>query len=133
MDGDRQRNGTGKVSGARAAALLAALFAITFNFLQPLAHAALMRDATPSTLWTVLCTTPTADQGNDSGSAPTIAQDHKCCLGLAFAPALLAPPEQFIVLPPVALASRPLVAVEPTAAVGIRDGPSSPRGPPSFA
>jgi len=35
-------------SGWRATALAVALFAITLNFLQPLAHAALMRGGEPS-------------------------------------------------------------------------------------
>ena len=38
--------------GWRAMALAIALFAITLNFLQPLAHAAMMRDGAPSALWT---------------------------------------------------------------------------------
>ena len=48
-------------AGWRASALAVALFAITLNFLQPLAHAAMMRDGMPSTLWTVFCNSSAAD------------------------------------------------------------------------
>ena len=41
--------------GWRGMARAVALFAITLNFLQPLAHAALMRDGAPSALWTAMC------------------------------------------------------------------------------
>ena len=46
MDMSRRRSD----QGWRAAALAAALFAITLNFLQPLAHAALMRSGAPAKL-----------------------------------------------------------------------------------
>src|SRR5262249_39305786 len=46
------------VTGWRAATFAAALFAITLNFLQPLAHAALLRDGGPvaaASLWGAFC------------------------------------------------------------------------------
>ena len=42
-------------SPMRALGLAVALFAITLNFLQPLAHAAMMRSGAPETLWTAFC------------------------------------------------------------------------------
>ncbi len=47
-----------------------ALFAITLNFLQPVVHAALMRDGAPSALWTVFCNATAADPDGKSGSVP---------------------------------------------------------------
>ena len=124
-------------AGWRALALAVALFAITLNFLQPLAHAAMMRDGMPSTLWTVFCNSSAADpdgQGADpSGKAPTAAGQHDCCLGLAQAPAIAAPPVLFVAIEPVATFVPPLPATGPVSPAGIRDGPTRPRGPPSFA
>ena len=123
-------------TGARALALMAALFAVTLNFLQPLAHAALMRDGAPGTLWTAFCDSMAAEPGqNKTGkpaSVPMAAADHECCLGLAHAPALIAPSTDFRALPPVVAVAAPSLPVEQPLAVGIRDGPSQPRGPPSF-
>jgi hypothetical protein len=116
----------------RATALAAALFAITLNFLQPLAHAAMMRDGMPSTLWTVFCNATAADPDGTSGKAPMSAAQHECCLGLAHAPAISAPPVVFVAIEPVATFIAPLPAAEPTTPAGIRDGPTRPRGPPSF-
>lgn len=121
-------------SSWRATALAAALFAITLNFLQPLAHAAMMRDGAPSTLWTVFCNATAADpdgqSGGKSGKAPMSAAQHECCLGLAHAPAIAAPPALFVAIEPVATFIPPLPAAEPTTSAGIRDGPTRPRGPP---
>jgi hypothetical protein len=113
-------------------ALATALFAITLNFLQPLVHAALMRDGAPAALWTVFCDT-SADPDGGSGSVPGhAAKSHECCLGLAHAQALIEPSTYFL---PVAYAHRaapPPPATEPAKAVGIRDGPHRPRGPPTL-
>ncbi len=122
---------TASPTGGRAAALAAALFAITLNFLQPLAHAALMRDGSPSILWSVFCDSRAADP--DGKSTPVAAADHECCLGLAHAPSLAAPPDHFIALPAVSTAAATLPAPAGPTPVGIRDGPSQPRGPPTFA
>jgi hypothetical protein len=127
---DRRR----PASGWRAATFAAALFAITLNFLQPLAHAALMRDGGPMavSLWTSMCT-PSAGQDDAQDSMPAAGKIHECCLGLAHAPTPAAPPTAFVVAQPVAVTvERPLVALDALAPVGIRDGPSQPRGPPSF-
>ena len=127
---DRRRPAT----GWRAATFAAALFAITLNFLQPLAQAALMRDGGPMavSLWTSLCA-PAAGQDDPQGSMPAAGKMHECCLGLAHAPALAAPPTAFAVIEPVAVpVDHPVVALDALAPVGIRDGPSQPRGPPSF-
>ncbi|WP_422000814.1 DUF2946 family protein [Reyranella sp.] len=114
------------VEGWRAAALAVALFAITLNFLQPLAHAALMRSGGPSA-WAAICK-PGAVQ-DDQGSGPA-AQLHDCCIGLAHAPVLAAPPTEFILVERLAAIALPPQADPALAPVGIRDGPSQPRGPP---
>jgi len=123
------------VSGWRATALAVALFAITLNFLQPLAHAAMMRDGVPSAVWTVFCNSAAADpdgqSGGKSGKAPMTAAEHDCCLGLAHAPALAAPPIVFVAIEPVALPIPPLRQTERITPAGIRDGPTRPRGPPT--
>ena len=54
----------------RAVGLAVALFAITLNFLQPLAHAAMMRGGSPETLWTAFCNSTAADPDGKSGSIP---------------------------------------------------------------
>jgi hypothetical protein len=126
---DRRR----PASGWRAATFAAALFAITLNFLQPLAHAALMRDGGPMamSLWTSMCA-PSTGQDDAQDSMPAAGKIHECCLGLAHAPTLAAP-SSFVVAPLVAvIVDRPLVALDALAPVGIRDGPNQPRAPPSL-
>jgi hypothetical protein len=115
--------------GWRAMAMAVALFAITLNFLQPLAHAALLRDGAPSTLWTVFCNASAASETHKS-SSPTAAAAHACCLGLAHATALVEPPTAFVLVVPVAAVAAPLLPSGQPTSVGIRDGPSQPRGPP---
>jgi hypothetical protein len=117
-------------SGWLATALAVALLAITLNFLQPLAHAALMREGAPATLWTVFCNASAQDTQRDS--VPVAAGKHECCLGLAHAAALAAPAADFMTIEPVVMAIRPLQPAEVLVSVGIRDGPHRPRGPPSF-
>jgi len=119
--------------GWRATALAVALFAITLNFLQPLAHAAMMRDGAPSVLWTVFCNSTAADPDGKSGQAPMASSAHECCLGLAHVPAIAAPPHSFVAIAPISTFIAPFVAAEQPTPVGIRDGPTRPRGPPSFA
>ena len=116
-------------AGWRATAFAAALFAITLNFLQPVVHAALMRDGAPSTLWTVFC-----NAVPDSRSEVPLSAEkkHDCCLGLAHAAAFTAPAAGFTVVAPVTLAVRPLDSLDLLTPVGIRDGPHRPRGPPAF-
>lgn len=120
-------------SGWRAASLAAALFAITLNFLQPLAHAALMRDGGPEAaakMWGAFCqTAPTQDA--DQGSAPAAGKSHECCLGLAHAPALAELSTAFVLVEPAPTAIRFVAAVDALSPVGIRDGPIQPRAPPS--
>src|SRR5262245_27566008 len=119
-------------SGWRAAAFAVALFAITLNFLQPLAHAALMRDGGMSA-WTSLCMAAAA-QGDQKDSVPVAAKSHECCLGLAHAPTFNAPPTAFAVVEALSsVADQPLPVGDAMAPVGIRDGPNQPRGPPSLA
>jgi hypothetical protein len=121
-------------SGAHALALMAALFAVTLNFLQPLAHAASMRDGNPSALWSMFCNSAVADPDNQAdATTPAKSIDkHECCLGLAQAPALIAPTADFVALPPVETALAPSVPAERHPAFAIRDGPSRPRGPPTL-
>jgi hypothetical protein len=119
-------------SGWRVASLAAALFAITLNFLQPLAHAALMRDGggTWSPLMTAICL-PGAGQ-DDGQRAPTAGKMHECCLGLAHAPALAELSTNFVAIDPVATGVHVVATTDALSPVGIRDGPSQPRAPPSF-
>ena len=121
-------------SGWRTASLAAALFAITLNFLQPLAHAALMRDGGPQAaakMWGVFCL-PNAGQDDAQGQTPAAGKAHECCLGLAHAPALAELSTAFSLVEHVAAAVRFVAATDALAPVGIRDGPSQPRAPPSF-
>jgi hypothetical protein len=118
--------------GWRAAAFAAALFAITLNFLQPLAHAVVMRDAGPDALglWTAMCLNDTQD---GQPQAPEQAgKQHECCLGLVHTPALAAAPSAFIAVEPTVVAFRFAPGVDALTPVGIRDGPHQPRGPPSL-
>jgi hypothetical protein len=121
---------TGSPSGWRASAFAVALFAITLNFLQPLAHAALMRDGAPSTLWSMFCSAAVADVDGEKGSAPVTADAHECCLGLAHAATFTSPPTTFVALAPIVTTIAPLAALERPTSVAIRDGPARPRGPP---
>jgi hypothetical protein len=121
-------------SGWRAASLATALFAITLNFLQPLAHAALMREGGPEAvakIWGAFCQT-SASRDDTQDSAPAAGNIHECCLGLAHAPVLAALTTTFVVFEPVTSAIRVGTKIEAFSPVGIRDGPSQPRAPPSF-
>lgn len=123
------------VPGWRAVTFVAALFAITLNFLQPLTHAALMRGgdaAAAAGLWGAFCITSGGDEDGQA-SRPAPGTLHECCLGLAHAPILAAPPTDFCLLAPAL--ERPALppAPEAVAAVGIRDGPGQPRAPPPAA
>jgi hypothetical protein len=123
-------------SGWRAASLAAALFAITLNFLQPLAHAALMRDGDATTSsWAAMCL-PSALQGagqdDAQGQAPAAGKMHECCLGLAHAAAIAEPSFAFTLIEPVAATVHIVVEVDALSPVGIRDGPNQPRAPPTL-
>jgi hypothetical protein len=121
-------------SGWRATALAAALFAITLNFLQPIAHAALLRDGAPIALWMTFCHAAAASPDSKHGSSPAQAvQDHECCLGLAHAQALIDRSPNLLPVVFADVVTLPLPAAEQPTAVGIRDGPHKPRGPPSLA
>lgn len=121
-------------TGARALALMAALFAVTLNFLQPLAHAASMHDGNPSTLWAMFCKSAVTDPDGTTDAAPAKpATSHECCLGLAHAPSLIAPSATFTAVPPIVTALAPMLPAEQRPAATIRDGPTRPRGPPSLA
>lgn len=124
----------GPVTGRRAVAFAAALFAITLNFLQPLAHAALLRDGGPmeaARIWGVFCL-PDAEQESGKGSLPDAAKIHECCLGLAHAVAMLGPSAAFSVEPPLARPSVVRAASPAVGTTGIRDGPLQARAPPFF-
>ena len=121
---------TPALTGPRLSALAVALFAITLNFLQPLAHAALMRDGAPSALWSVFCSAAPQDTPQN---APLAADKHECCLGLAHAAVFAAPTMVAVAVEPVATAVQPLRSTDALTAVGIRDGPHRPRGPPLLA
>jgi hypothetical protein len=116
----------------RAFGLAAALFAITLNFLQPVVHAALLRDGSPSALWTMFCNAVAADPDPAGRPQPTgKAVAHDCCLGLAHAQALIEPSADSLPLSFAEwCASPPPAAAEGLPAASIRDGPHRPRGPP---
>jgi len=117
-------------SGWRAAALAVALFAITFDFLQPLVHAALMRDGR-GTPWAAMCLPGASAESERDGATPVAGTLHECCLGLAHASQASEPPSIFVIVGlPAASVERPVLADEAMAPVGIRDGPSQPRAPP---
>ena len=111
-------------------AMAVALFAITLNFLQPLAHAAMMRDGSPSTFWSAFCNSTAADPDGQSGPGPAAAQQHECCLGLAHAAAFVDAPSAFVLVGPVVAVAAPRLPAERPVRVGIRNEPSQPRGPP---
>lgn len=118
--------------GWRAAALTVALFAITLNVFQPLAHAAAMRGGGPLlSLW-AMCLPGAADPREDSGP-PAASRTHECCLGVAHAVTLAAPTAAFTVVSPISVAGHSRLAdTDVPATGGIRDGPGQPRGPPYF-
>jgi len=120
--------------GWRATAFAVALFAITLNFLQPLAHAVLMRDGGPEAAartWGVFCL-PTANEDGSQSPGQQAGKVHECCLGLAHAPALAEPGDTAFLLVEPAVETIVFAANdEALAPVGIRDGPHRPRGPPS--
>ena len=126
-------------SGWRAAAFAAALFAITLNFLQPLAHAALMRDGEPmdmsaaATKMSGAFCLPAAGQDDADVPLPSMGRSHECCLGLAHTPALAELSATFALVEHVVLAVRFVAEVDVLSPVGVRDGPSQPRAPPHFA
>jgi hypothetical protein len=124
-------NDRSQPAGWRATAWAAALFAITLNFLQPLVHAAAMRDGATSALWTAFCNA--APDSRQDAPLPAASGKHECCLGLAHAVAFTAPAMAALLGTAVAVAVRPLEATEIVTSVGIRDGPHRPRGPPAFA
>jgi hypothetical protein len=117
-------------------ALALALLAVTFNFLQPLAHAAAMRGDLPGALWSTICQASAADPEREPGrhtgtpgSSPGAAA-HDCCLGLAHAPLAPLPPLAVFVVPPPSTEAPPLQRIDLRAGHGIRDGPHQPRAPP---
>jgi hypothetical protein len=121
-------------SGWRAVAFAAALFAITLNFLQPLAHAALMRDGRPEAaarMWGAFCLAATAQDDADA-PAPSVGKSHECCLGLVHVPALIAPSTAFTLAEPAATPIRVVAEVDALSPVGSRDGPGQPRAPPAL-
>ena len=121
--------------GWRAAAFAAALFAITLNFLQPLAHAAIMRDGGPqaaAALWGVFCLPTTQEDGTPT-PVPASTEVHECCLGLAHAPVLAEPSTASVAIELAAADFVFAANLDMLTPVGIRDGPHRPRGPPSHA
>ena len=117
-------------TAARLSALAAALLAITFNFLQPLVHAAAMRDGAPQALWGVFCNAAVADSDSGPQSDGAPAPAHDCCLGLAHAVPVVSPTADFAVLAPLGATLASSLPAMRAPAVAIRDGPQRPRGPP---
>ena len=121
--------------GWRAAAFAVALFAITLNFFQPLAHAVLMRDSGPEAAartWSVFCL-PNPSEDGSQAPGQQVGKVHECCLGLAHASVLSeASTTAFLLVEPVAGTIVFAANDDALAPVGIRDGPHRPRGPPSY-
>jgi Protein of unknown function (DUF2946) len=100
-------------SGWRASAMAVALLAVTLNFLQPLVHAALMRDGAPTALWSVFCSAAAATDPGAHGSAPPLTgKAHECCLGMAHAATALTPPTAFVDVESTATAQAPPLPAE---------------------
>lgn len=120
----------------QAITLFLALLAVTLDFVQPLAHAASLRNGGPGLAWFALCRAASADpERADADNGPTSAparsaEFHDCCLGLAHAPPLLAPPADCTSLPPIATAPVDRLPPAQCPSIAIRDGPPRPRGPP---
>src|SRR6185312_2666477 len=97
-------------------------------------HAALMRSGAPSTLWSATCASNVAygeERGTNGGSAP-MTESHGCCLGLAHAAAVVPPAALEAPFTPIVTTVVVLADIDPLASIGIRDGPASPRGPPTL-
>lgn len=122
------------ISQLRSVGLFVALVALTFNLLQPLVHAAAMRDGAAPAFWTAFCKSAAAtDSRSDGVPDPVGGVQHECCLGLAHAATVANPPETFVMLAPLADVARvPLPDKRPITAAS-RDGPAQPRGPPFIA
>lgn len=115
-------------------ALAAASFAITLNFLQPLAHAVLLRNGAPIAAGTAFCQAAAANADSRPRSPPANAlQHHECCFGLAHAAALIKPAAHCLAGVFAEPATAPLLSAERATFVGNRGGPHRPRGPPSLA
>src|SRR5262245_36669441 len=107
-------------SGWRALVFGAALFAVTLNFLQPLVHAALLRDGGPISLWAAFCTPAGAGVDNGSESVPaSAAPEHECCLGLSHPQVLIEPLAILLLVVFASLARPSLSATEQSTRVGI--------------
>jgi hypothetical protein len=118
--------------GWRSTALLAALIAFTINVLQPLAHAALLRDGVPQALWTALCESDVAEPQSKSDRTPSTAAKHECCLGLAHASPIADPRQSCIaIVEPHFDVVRYVVSDRSITAPDERRHPSQPRAPPS--
>ena len=129
----RQMDRTPPLTGPRLSALAAALFAITLNFLQPLVHAAMMRDGAPREIVECLLQRDGRRSGRQasarSGSraGPRMlprAGPCRCADGAVAGLRRSSAPRRGARAVP---AGRAL-----TSPVGIRDGPRRPRGPPSI-
>lgn len=128
------------MNGMRAAALVAALFAISLATLQPLAHTVALRLVGPEAaakLWGAICAPSGKTSGETGGEtgeagtpAPSKAKFHECCFGLAHAPVLALPSGASMPVGQVTLAEAiPVDRDRPTTGA-IRDGPNQPRAPP---
>jgi hypothetical protein len=118
----------------RSVGLFIALVAVTFNLLQPLVHAAAMRDGPASALWTAFCkSTAAGDMRSDGVPAPIDAGQHECCLGLSHATVVSGAPATFVLLAPLEAVIRAPKPAERLTSSAIRDGPARPRGPPFIA
>jgi len=114
----------------RATAFAGALFAITLNLVQPLVHAALLRDGAPSALWTAFCNSVAATSDDNSRQVPSAAARHECCLGLAHAQAIAGPPQAYVATEPAVRIIRFIVRTDALSSFQRRDRPNQPRAPP---
>ncbi|HZP98174.1 MAG TPA: DUF2946 family protein [Reyranella sp.] len=121
------RDSTGSVW--RHPALAVALFAITLNFLQPLAHAALMKGGAPGEFRSALCNSSRANTDESSTPAPAVAE-HDCCLGPVNAAPFITPSSEFVTVAPLALPATGFASNSQAPPISIGDGPGQPRDPP---
>lgn len=114
----------------RTVALATALFAITLNCLQPLAHAALLRDGAPVALWTEFCKSMAADADGKSQLPPASDKSHECCLGLAHVTAIVWPVQAHDAIEPTPRPVRFFSQIDSLEWRYRRGRPCQPRAPP---
>jgi hypothetical protein len=124
----------------RATVLFAALFAITLNAFQPLAHAVAMRVAwngeigadgsAARTLWPVLCQVVDETDADTGMPAPSAGRAHECCLGFPNIWTLVDDGRLGARIDRILSEARIPVVPHYHSSSGIRGDPLQPRAPP---